>query len=322
MEAASIIRNGGVVAFPTETVYGLGANALDADAVARIYAAKGRPASNPVIVHIADTAQLRQIAHECPQAAKLAYEFWPGPLTLVLPRRTSVPDIVTAGGETVGVRMPRHKLALALIRASRVPIAAPSANRSEHISPTLAEHVAESLGDHVDLIIDGGPCEVGLESTVLDLASASPRILRPGMIGAAEIEAILGFKLNETAIDSGDTTDDEPARSPGQGLRHYAPKRPVEVVPTRVLWSYLRARNLHAAYIIHTHPPAFVEIGGLPHVMLPNDPAGYAAGLYDALHKLDNISHHEVTSIVVEQVSDGADWDAIRDRLKRASVPA
>lgn len=321
-EAAEIVRRGGVVAFPTETVYGLGANALDADAVGRIYAAKGRPASNPVIVHIADTAQLRHVAIESPMAAKLAYKLWPGPLTLVLKRRPGVPDIVTAGGETVGIRMPRHPLALALIRACRVPLAAPSANRSEHISPTLAQHVADSLGDNVDLILDGGPCEVGLESTVLDISGDLPRILRPGMVDVAEIEAILGVTLNAHTADETAATPTQPAKSPGQMPRHYAPRTPLEVVPTRVLWSYLRARNMHTAYLIHTHPPAFIEIGGLPHVFLPNNPAGYAAGLYDALHRLDNIKHLNITSIVVEEVPDNRAWEPIRDRLQRAATPA
>ncbi len=319
-EAAAIIRGGGVVAFPTETVYGLGANALDGDAVARIFAAKGRPTTNPVIVHIADPAQLPQVAMASPHASKLAHEFWPGPLTLVLPKRPYVPDIVTAGGTTVGVRMPRHPLALALIRASRVPIAAPSANRSEHISPTRAEHVADSLGDNVDLILDGGSCDVGLESTVLDISGETPRILRPGMIGLEELERVLRCKVASADDIILNADDDEPSKSPGQMIRHYAPKTHLEIYPARIIWSMLRSRNVHYAYLLHTHPPSFVEIQGLPHVMLPNDPDGYAAGLYDALHRLDNITHHHITSIVVEEVSDHRSWEAIRDRLNRASA--
>ncbi len=181
--ATSVLRSGGLVAFPTETVYGLGANALDAAAVARIFAVKGRPANNPVIVHVAAVDDVAAVATEWPEvAAHLAARFWPGPLTLVLPRRSEVPDIVTAGGPTVAVRLPAHPVAQAVIRAAETPLAAPSANRSTHLSPTQAAHVLQELEGQIDLVLDAGPTPGGLESTVLDLTSTPPRLLRPGLI--------------------------------------------------------------------------------------------------------------------------------------------
>ncbi|MBY0278237.1 threonylcarbamoyl-AMP synthase [Candidatus Binatia bacterium] len=182
--AAAILRRGGLVALPTETVYGLGANALDADAVSKIFAAKGRPASNPLIVHVESEAAARSLARRWPEiAARLAAEYWPGPLTLVVEKTDSIPDLVTAGGSTVALRVPAHPIALALLRACGLPLAAPSANRSEAISPTTARHVADSLGPFVDdlLVLDGGPCEVGIESTVVDLTGVTPAVLRVGM---------------------------------------------------------------------------------------------------------------------------------------------
>src|SRR5690348_13744143 len=192
-EAARILRAGGLVAFPTETVYGLGANALDASAVARIFAAKGRPANNPLIIHIADASDVRKVVADWPESAgRLAERFWPGPLTLVLPRCDAVPDAVTAGGPTVAVRVPAHPVAQALVRAAGVPIAAPSANRSMELSPTRAEHVLRGLDGRIDVLLDGGPTAGGIESTVLDLTATPPRLLRPGLIGVAELEAVLG----------------------------------------------------------------------------------------------------------------------------------
>ena len=188
-----MLRGGGLAAFPTETVYGLGANALDAAAVARIFAAKGRPANNPLIVHLADAAQVREIAADWPESAsRLAERFWPGPLTLVLPRRDIVPDIVTARGPTVAVRVPAHPVAQALLRAAALPLAAPSANRSTELSPTRAEHVLRGLEGRIDLLLDGGPTAGGIESTVLDVTIMPPRLLRPGLIGVAQLEAVIG----------------------------------------------------------------------------------------------------------------------------------
>ncbi|HEX4470144.1 MAG TPA: L-threonylcarbamoyladenylate synthase, partial [Gemmatimonadaceae bacterium] len=190
-QAAEILRGGGLVAFPTETVYGLGANALDAGAVERIYSAKGRPSFNPLIVHVPDADGARALASEWPEpASRVAEKFWPGPLTIVLPKRSVVPDNVTAGLDSVALRVPANPVALALLRAARIPLAAPSANRSTELSPTTARHVERSLGDRVDLILDGGQTSVGIESTVLDLRSTRAAILRPGVIGARELEAL------------------------------------------------------------------------------------------------------------------------------------
>lgn len=327
-EAAEILRGGGLVAFPTETVYGLGANALDAAAVARIFEAKLRPATNPLIVHVASLEEAATVAvfpqggaenHDEPGAVDLlTARFWPGPLTLVMRKRPVVPDIVTAGGETVGVRMPDHPVAWALISACGFPLAAPSANRSEQVSPTLAEHVAESLGDAVDLILDGGPCEVGLESTVLDLTTRPPRILRPGMVTAAQIEMALGTVHGTTAPHA-----TGPARSPGQRRRHYAPRTPIVLVDTEDL-PYVVAESAPATPVLGTMDSQCVmslDSGSRQVEILAADPEGYAAGLYAALRRLDAAAMRAGAShILVQRPPDGPDWDAIRDRLTRASA--
>lgn len=227
-QAADLIKNGKLVAFPTETVYGLGANVYDAHAVAGIFAAKGRPSFNPLISHIAEPAQLAEYALADERALFLAKKFWPGPLTFVVPRKDENPalDLVCAGLKTITVRCPRHPVALELIRQSGVPIAAPSANRSQTISPTTAEAVFESLGDNVDMILDGGPCEVGVESTILDLTTPQAVLLRAGGITKEELEEA----LNETVILS----DGNPNRptSPGQLLKHYAPSKKLRINAT------------------------------------------------------------------------------------------
>ncbi len=215
-EAARRLRAGELVAFPTETVYGLGANALDADAVRRIFTAKGRPSYNPIIVHVADVNGARRVVSEWPEsAARLAQRFWPGPLTLVLPRRPEVPDAVTAGLDTVAVRVPAHPVALALLRAAGIPIAAPSANPSTRVSPTTARHVAESLGDRVAMIIDGGPTSVGIESTVLDVSHDRPVLLRPGMISQADLAEVVGDIATATHAAEGKARP-----SPGMMEKH------------------------------------------------------------------------------------------------------
>jgi L-threonylcarbamoyladenylate synthase len=309
-EAAGIIRSGGLVAFPTETVYGLGANALDAAAVAAIFAAKGRPATNPVIVHVGDPDDVDALAVVDERARRVMRAFWPGPVTLVLPRRAAIPDIVTAGGPTVAVRMPRHPVALALIRAAGVPIAAPSANRSESLSPTRAEHVAESLGDAVAMILDGGATEVGLESAVLDMTTVPARVLRPGMADIAAIGDVLGERIESDA----NAADHGVARSPGQMLRHYAPRTPLRI----------EADIAHAARSAEG-PVALLAIGQLPmgianvaaSIALPPDADTYAAGLYDALHTLDSAS---AAAIIVQAPPDAPEWLAIWDRLRRAAT--
>ena len=310
-EAARVLRAGGLVAFPTETVYGLGANALDADAVGKIFAAKGRPATNPLIVHIASPEDVEALTDGGAWLAMplqaLIERFWPGPLTLVLPKRPVVPDGVTAGGPTVALRMPRHPVALALIRAAGAPLAAPSANRSEQLSPTRAEHVAQSLGDLVDLILDGGPTEVGLESTVLDLTERPPRLLRPGMVTVGEIEAVLGVTLAQ-----GPTTG--PARSPGQRPRHYAPRTPLRVVSD--VWGEAARAVVPVAVLAHTPPPTSLP----PHVhvaLLPDTPSGYAARLYETLHEMDQWG---VSLLLAQAVPETEAWLAVRDRLGRAAA--
>jgi L-threonylcarbamoyladenylate synthase len=304
--AADVLRRGGLVAFPTETVYGLGANALDATAVERIFTAKGRPAHNPVIVHVADIDAARSLVTEWPATAqRLAERFWPGPLTLVLPRREHVPDIVAANGPTVGIRVPAHPVALDLLRACGLPVAAPSANRSTAISPTRAEHVLHSLGDRIDLLLDGGATSGGLESTVIDLTGV-PRLLRAGLVAPGELEAVVGTVLRSASPDG-------PARSPGQMHRHYAPRTPLETTPrlaNRV--AELAAQGLRVGCL------GFVNCGEAEiSLVLPVDASTYAARLYDALHRLDNA---ELDRIVVELPPATEAWLAVQDRLRRAAA--
>ncbi|MDQ3440454.1 MAG: L-threonylcarbamoyladenylate synthase [Planctomycetota bacterium] len=309
--AAEILRRGGLVAFPTETVYGLGADARRADAVRRIFVAKGRPPTNPLIVHVAGVAMAKLYAAEWPDTARrLAQRFWPGPLTLVLPRyRTIVPD-VSAGLDTVGLRMPDHPLALKLIQRFDGPIAAPSANRSNHISPTTAQHVRDELGDAVDFVLDGGPCTVGIESTVLDLTLARPKILRPGGVTRAQIEKVVG------RIDVGEMPTDvsTPASSPGQHATHYAPRTPA------FRFDFGGRHGLAAP-----EKSAFVTVGTARDIKrrgstiaLPASPGPYAHHLYGVLRELDAMGFE---SIYVEMPPDRPEWAAIRDRLIRATRP-
>jgi L-threonylcarbamoyladenylate synthase len=285
--AVELIRTGRLVAFPTETVYGLGANALDAAAVERIFIAKRRPRSSPLIVHVADVAMARDLAAEWPGAADaLAARYWPGPLTLVVPKRPIVPDIVTAGLPTVALRVPAHPLALALIRAAGVPIAAPSANRFTELSPTAAAHIPESLADFT---LDGGPAQVGIESTVLSLAGP-PTLLRPGVIAVTDLEAIAG------PIRIADSTT--PHASPGMHPRHYRPRTPL----------YLG------------EPPS--EGRGVSLRLgreMPADPRAYAAALYDTLHRLDQ---QKFDWIAIEPPPDTPQWAGVLDRLRRAAHDA
>lgn len=287
--AAALIREGRLVAFPTETVYGLGANALDAAAVARIFAAKGRPRSSPLIVHVDSIEMARGLAAEWPDAAEtLARRYWPGPLTLVVPKQPAIPDIVTAGLGTVGLRMPAHPLALELIRAAGVPIAAPSANRFTELSPTAAGHVPQALADYV---LDGGPARVGIESTVLSLAG-EPALLRPGVIPLPEIEALIG------PVRIGSPPEAGAHASPGMHPRHYRPATPLRLLP--------RGAPLPAGNGSH------LRIGR----EMPADPLAYAAALYDTLHRLDAES---LDWIAVEEPPDTPEWAGVLDRLRRAA---
>ena len=309
-QAATLLRAGRLVAFPTETVYGLGANALDATAVARIFTAKGRPATNPVIVHVADIKHAKQLATDWPEAASsLAERYWPGPLTLVLPKAAAVPDIVTAGGPTIALRIPSHPVALALLRSCGLPLAAPSANRSTELSPTCAEHVQRGLADRIDLILDGGPTTGGLESTVLDITTDPPTLLRPGLVTIAEIEAIIG------PIQRGGANDaDQPARSPGQLARHYSPRTQLTIVKnSQQHVQALAASGVRIGWVTHIDSG---EVPGVSRVLLPVDPVSYSARLYAALHDLDAAS---LARIIVEPPPEDENWLAVRDRLRRAA---
>jgi L-threonylcarbamoyladenylate synthase len=310
-EAAEMIRAGGLVAFPTETVYGLGANALDPAAVAGIFEAKGRPATNPLIVHVDGEAMLRQVVAKWPAtAADFAARFWPGPLTLVLVKSPEVPDIVTGGGPTVAVRMPAHPVALGLIRAGGVPLAAPSANRSSQLSPTRAEHVLSGLGGRVDLILDGGPAANGIESTVESLAGERPELLRPGPITPAELEGVLGRIARRTGID-----ERGPLPSPGMLPRHYAPRTPVELFPN-VARLIERANELAAAG--KSAGVVLLTDSGMPAKIsrMPANAPEYAARLYGVLHDLDA---RRLDHILIELPPETNEWLAVRDRLARAA---
>lgn len=311
-EAARVLRAGGLVAFATETVYGLGADATDPAAVARIFQAKGRPPTNPLIVHASGLAMALSCVGDWPDAAhSLAGRFWPGPLTLVLPRAAIIPDVVTAGGQTVGVRIPRPKVSRALIARAGRPIAAPSANRSTGISPTLARHVVKDLDGRIDLILDSGPTTEGLESTVLDLTCRPFRILRPGTIGLAELRDVLGAGV---AGPEADLPPPASSSSPGQMPVHYAPRSPALRVPAlwldRIVWP-----ERAALLVVGRHD--LPGIPGLVHRVDLATPADAARLLYAALHECDE---REVDLIVIVPPPDLPEWQAIRDRLRRAAT--
>jgi L-threonylcarbamoyladenylate synthase len=283
-QAAELLRAGGLVAFPTETVYGLGANALDAAAVQRIYEVKGRPFSSPIIVHIPDIGMARDLALAWPaEADALARHFWPGPLTVIVPKKPCIPDIVTAGLPSAGFRVPAHPTALHLLRAARIPIAAPSANRFTQLSPTTAEHVRQGLGDSVDMILDGGPSTVGIESTVISFTGATPRILRPGFVTRPQIEALIG------PVEEG-----RGAESPGQHPKHYSPR-------TRIVLG---------------DSPGTGRGFRLDRSNMPVDAAAYGERLYRVLHDLDRQGYDWIS---IEPPPDTSEWAGIRDRLQRAS---
>jgi L-threonylcarbamoyladenylate synthase len=319
-EAARVLRRGGLVAFPTETVYGLGAHALDAAAAARIFAAKGRPANNPLIVHLADAAGVQQVVANWPEPAeRLVKRFWPGPLTLVLPRRDTVPDVVTAKGPTVAVRVPAHPVAQALLRTADVPIAAPSANRSTELSPTRAEHVLRSLDGRIEMLLDGGPTSGGIESTVLDLTTTPPRLLRPGPISIAELEAEIGTVARVCSSTVAARNGLHPLPSPGMMPRHYAPRTPLECIETgkepECLASLLRAKR-RIGWVTFAGPGERIVPAEVHLRVLPSDPVGYAAQLYAVLHELDVAG---LDRILVTLPPDTEDWLAVRDRLRRAA---
>ena len=301
-QAARCIREGKLAAFPTETVYGLGANALDPEAVRKVFALKGRPATSPLIVHVDSPEMAReQVVSEWPPLAdELAKRWWPGPLTLVLPKRPEIPDEVTGGLNTVGVRVPNHPVALELIHKARVPIAAPSANRFTQLSPTLATHVERSFGGEIG-VVDGGPCQVGIESTVVAIEDGKPVLLRPGMVTLGDLEQAAAKVVGA-----------HPA--PGMHTRHYSPRTPL-----RMVRHSSELPGPEGAYLWHSHPvpdtpdalkPAYT-------VQMPREAPAYAMKLYGVLHELDELG---LPWIAVEQPPDGREWIAVQDRLRRAAA--
>lgn len=304
--ATKILKSGGLVAFPTETVYGLGADARNEDALKSLFAAKGRPADHPVIVHLADTAQLETWAQAIPSEAKrLADTFWPGPMTLILKRSELVSDLVTGGQDTVGVRVPNHPVALSLLRAFG-PIAAPSANRFGRISPTRAEHVAAELGERVDLILDGSEAQVGLESTIVDLSAGRARVLRPGGVSLTALSEVLGYTPDVVAKAE--------VRASGTLESHYAPMTPSFLVDSQQLDNLARTEGAATGYLSLRLGPARAKG---PWRTLSVDPEDYARGLYAALRELDDIG---LERIYVEAVPERPEWLAVRDRLQRATT--
>ena len=314
--AAELLRSGQLVALPTETVYGLAANAWNPDAVRRIYQVKARPPENPVIVHVAGM----ELARRCvsiwpPLADKMAAAFWPGPLTLVLARSEEIPPIVTAGGATVGVRWPSHPFIQAVIKACGFPLAAPSANPAGQLSPTNAQHVWKSLGAKIPLIIDGGQSQVGIESSVLDLSCSPPRLLRPGMIHAESLAAVIGG--GNLGIGAGLTGT---LRSPGLLPRHYSPRAKLVVLgwtdeadlAARVSGFHFPRQKIHV--VAHTRIPLREKFGRV--AVIPHDAQSYARAIYAELHQCDEAG---AGLIVAEAVPEGLEWQGIADRLMRAA---
>jgi L-threonylcarbamoyladenylate synthase len=309
--AVQLLHAGELVAFPTETVYGLGADAANPAAVAKIFAAKGRPADHPLIVHLAAATQLDDWAREVPSAAhQLAAAFWPGPLTLILKRGRQVPDAVTGGQDTVGLRVPDQPLTLALLHAFKGGIAGPSANRFGRISPTTAEHVHSEFGDNAPMILDGGPCRLGIESTIVDLSRGAPAILRLGAITADDIFGALGEP--PAAFDGAHAP-----RVSGSLEAHYAPRTPLRLIPGDALAAEIR-RHLAAgvSLVVLARQPALMVAAGLDWRQLPPDAAAYAHDLYAELRAADAAN---CQLILAETPPRGAQWLAVNDRLQRAA---
>ncbi len=309
-QALAALRRGDVIGLPTETVYGLAADASRPEAVRRIFELKGRPADHPLIVHVANAGQLGRWARDIPEAAQvLAKAFWPGPLTLILRKQPGVPDEVTGGQSTVGLRCPAHPIALALLHEFDGGLAAPSANRFGHVSPTTAAHVREEFGDAVAVVLDGGDCEVGIESTILDLSGEMPRILRPGRITHAQIEALVG-----PVAQGGDA---QSPRASGTLEAHYAPRTALLLMPRDALAAEARQQEALgkrvAVLTMDELPP------GLRGLALPSQPDGYAHGLYAALRALDALG---ANLLLAQRPPDSADWLAINDRLRRSAAGA
>lgn len=317
--AAEIIRSGGLLGIPTETVYGLGANGLDPQAVRRIFEAKGRPQDNPLILHIPDSGWLERYCRDIPPAAyALAERFWPGPLTMILPRRENVPDVTTGGLDTVGMRCPDHPVTLAIIRAAGVPVAAPSGNLSGRPSPTCASHMAEDMDGRIDGIVDGGPCGVGVESTIIDLTTPLPRLLRPGGLPLESLREALGQVAVDKAVLRPLEAGEKP-KAPGMKYRHYAPKAPVTVVAgdSRRTAQYIRRRMGERTGVIcfdeyrEDFPGCVVEAIGSA-----KDKAEQARRVFDALRAFDTTN---VTAIYAQCPNEDGLGLAIANRLKKAA---
>ena len=307
LKAAEIIRRGGIVAFPTETVYGLGANGYDPLAVARVFEVKRRPSFDPLILHVAAPSDVEKLVKEIPSdAKKLIERFWPGPLTVVLLKEENVPDIVTAGLPSIAVRMPDHPMALSLIKESRCPIAAPSANPFGYLSPTEAEHVREQLGDQVDLILDGGPCPVGVESTIVSFSEDKPRLLRPGGVSLEDIETIIG-KVEISPVK------DRPS-APGMLSRHYAPRTPIALDWSEKSLDSYKGRRI--GLLAFREPDKSLNCNHIEILSKKGDLREAAASLFAAIRRLDALS---LDLILVETVPEVGLGRAIMDRLRRAS---
>lgn len=320
--AADLLRRGEVVAFPTETVYGLGADAFNAGAIDRVYELKGRPRHNPLIVHVSGPEMAQRVARSWPErAATLARRFWPGPLSILVPRRSELPAVVTAGGDLVAVRCPNHPIALALLFELNAPLVGPSANISGHVSPTTAEHVREAFDARGVFVLDGGACEAGIESTVVDVTSDPPRVLRPGVIGVDALSAALGYEV----IDASRTARGEaltPLPSPGLLDRHYSPRATAYLFEEQD-WPLVKQHAATQPGVVVLSHRLMRSGPGLSVIEMPPDAAGYAAAMYASLRQAD---HEGANLILVERpptgVSEGDDplWIAIADRLSRATL--
>lgn len=305
-QAAQELAQGGMVAFPTETVYGLGADATNIEAICQVYALKGRPADHPSIVHLDCLDKLTLWAREIPEAAqKLAEHFWPGPMTLILPKRPEVLSQVTGGQDSVGIRIPAHPLTRELISVFGRGIIGPSANRFGHISPTSAEHVHEEFGNLLKFILDGGPCAVGVESTIVDFSKEKPVIVRPGMLSASVISEIAGFPI---ACGQG-------SKAPGTLKKHYAPNTPAQMVPSAQIPELIQQSN-SPLVVLAIHKFEVPNTRQVRCLNLPNTPQNYAQALYSMLRYADSLRPQ---SIIIEQPPHNEEnWTAVRDRLQRA----
>ena len=307
-QAAGIIRGGGIVAFPTETVYGLGANGYNPLAVARIFEVKRRPSFDPLILHVADPADVRKLVKEIPSSAKKLIErFWPGPVTVVLLKEENIPDIVTAGLPSIAVRMPDHPMALSLIKESKCPIAAPSANPFGYLSPTTAEHVREQLGDQVDLILDGGPCTVGVESTIVSFLDGKPKLLRPGGVSLEEIESAIG------EVEIRPVKEDRPS-APGMLSRHYAPRTPIVLDWSEKSLDSYKGRRI--GLLAFRKPGTSLKFNHIEVLSKKGDLREAAANLFTAIRRLDDL---RLDLILAESVPEVELGRAIMDRLRRAT---